>query len=125
MVEREGNEIFAWAPIVRAEDRANILIYSLASLELIACHYSEHNPIAVEFSANNGATLRVTELHSSVKVSNRRHRCESFILILKCYENPGAYKHNFNCVQHKSAFQTSSSAANTAVSFTTLPFVQS
>lgn len=65
--EREGNEIFAWAPVVRAEDRANILIYSLVNLELIACHYSEHNPIAIEFLANNGATLRVTELMSSVK----------------------------------------------------------
>lgn len=64
--EREGGELFAWAPVVRAEDRANILIYSTTS-ELIACHYTEHNPFSVEFSKDS-AQLRVAELLSSAKV---------------------------------------------------------
>jgi hypothetical protein len=58
--------LFAWAPVVRAEDRANILIYSTTS-ELIACHYTEHNPFSVEFNKDS-AQLRVVELLSSAKV---------------------------------------------------------
>lgn len=65
--EREGGELFAWAPVVRAEDRANILVYSISS-ELIACHYTEHNPFLVEFSAKDNGQLRVAELLSSAKV---------------------------------------------------------
>ncbi|XP_057377420.1 WD repeat-containing and planar cell polarity effector protein fritz-like [Daphnia carinata] len=64
--EREGGELFAWAPVVRAEDRANILVYSISS-ELIACHYTEHNPFLVEFSAKDNGQLRVAELLSSAK----------------------------------------------------------
>lgn len=66
--EREGGELFAWAPVVRAEDRANILVYSTSS-ELIACHYTEHNPFVVEFGARDGNQLRVAELLSTAKVS--------------------------------------------------------
>jgi hypothetical protein len=58
--------LFAWAPVVRAEDRANILIYSTTS-ELIACHYTEHNPFSVKFNKDS-SQLRVAELLSSAKV---------------------------------------------------------
>ena len=56
--------MFAWAPVVRAEDRANILVFSTSS-ELIACHYTEHNPFSVEFSSSD--QIRVAELLSSAK----------------------------------------------------------
>ena len=67
--EREGGELFAWAPVVRAEDRANILIYSTTSnCQLVACHYTEHNPFVVDFSARDVNQLRVAELLSTTKV---------------------------------------------------------
>ncbi len=61
--------MFAWAPVVRAEDRANILVYSTSS-ELIACHYTEHNPFSVEFSAKDSGQLRAAELLSSAKLQS-------------------------------------------------------
>lgn len=69
--EREGSELFAWAPIVKAEDRANILIYPSSTVgraELLACHYTEHNPFSVLFSVKDPSQLRVTELLSTARV---------------------------------------------------------
>ncbi len=69
--EREGSELFAWAPIVKAEDRANILIYPASTsgrADLLACHYTEHNPFSVLFSVKDPSQLRVTELLSTARV---------------------------------------------------------
>lgn len=66
--EREGGELFAWAPIVRAEDRANILLYTTATCDLTACFYTEYNPLSVEFSAKDKTLIRVAELLTSPKV---------------------------------------------------------
>ena len=59
--------------MVKAEDRANVLIYATATdatnsaAELLACHYTEHNPFSVQFSAKDASNLRVTELMSTAK----------------------------------------------------------
>ena len=80
--EREaGGELFAWAPVVRREDRANVLVYDTGGpgagtgvatpVRLLACHYTEHNAVlAVDFGLRQPHLLRVLELASaSVKVS--------------------------------------------------------
>lgn len=46
------NEVYPWRPTVRDSDRANIHIYKISrtKLELMCYHWTENDPICVEFS---------------------------------------------------------------------------
>ena len=93
----------------------------------MACHYSEHNPIAVQFLTSDGATLRVTELVSSVKVNPfiRVNLSRDIHCYLLTSTSSGSDKHSLDCVQRQSTFQASSSATDTTIGPTSMSLVQS
>lgn len=64
------NEVYPWRPTVRDQDRANIHIYrlSLNKLDLLCFHWTENDPINVEFSKLNQNQLRSVEQKMSRKV---------------------------------------------------------
>lgn len=64
------NEVYPWRPTVRDQDRANIHIYKLIQikLDLLCFHWTENDPINVEFSKVNQNQLRSIEEKMSRKV---------------------------------------------------------
>ncbi|XP_031632388.1 WD repeat-containing and planar cell polarity effector protein fritz [Contarinia nasturtii] len=57
------NEVYPWRPTVRDQDRANIHIYKLSrnKLDLLCFHWTENDPISVQFSKVNQNQLRSIE----------------------------------------------------------------
>lgn len=66
------NEVYPWRPTVRDQDRANVHIYKLCrnKLDLLCFHWTENDPIGVEFSKINQNQLRSIEQKMSRKVIN-------------------------------------------------------
>lgn len=64
------NEVYPWRPTVRDQDRANIHIYKISrvKLELICYHWTEFDPICVEFSKLNHNQFKSVEQKISKKV---------------------------------------------------------
>lgn len=64
------NEVYPWRPTVRDQDRANIHVYKLSrnKLDLLSFHWTENDPISVEFSKVHQNQLRSVEQKMSRKV---------------------------------------------------------
>ncbi|GAB0086297.1 WD repeat-containing and planar cell polarity effector protein fritz [Sergentomyia squamirostris] len=63
------NEVYPWRPTVRDQDRANIHIYKLsrAKLEPMCFHWTENDPICIEFVRLSDNQLRTVEQKVSRK----------------------------------------------------------
>uniref|UniRef100_A0A1B0GKH0 Putative fritz isoform a n=1 Tax=Lutzomyia longipalpis TaxID=7200 RepID=A0A1B0GKH0_LUTLO len=63
------NEVYPWRPTVRDQDRANIHIYKLsrAKLEPLCFHWTENDPICIEFVRLSDNQLRTVEQKVSRK----------------------------------------------------------
>ncbi|XP_059613987.1 WD repeat-containing and planar cell polarity effector protein fritz [Phlebotomus argentipes] len=63
------NEVYPWRPTVRDQDRANIHIYkfSRAKLEPLCFHWTENDPICIEFVRLSDNQLRTVEQRVSRK----------------------------------------------------------
>lgn len=63
------NEVFPWRPTVRDQDRANIHVFkfSRTKLELITYHWTEYDPICIEFSKLNHNQFKSVEQKCSKK----------------------------------------------------------
>lgn len=57
------NEVYPWRPTVRDQDRANIHIYKLnrSKLEPICFHWTENDPICLQFSRMEQTQLKIVE----------------------------------------------------------------
>lgn len=57
------NEVYPWRPTVRDQDRANVNVYKLSSskLEPVCFHWTENDPLCVEFVRVQPAQLKIVE----------------------------------------------------------------
>lgn len=63
------NEVYPWRPTVRDQDRANVHVYKLSrsKLEPVCFHWTENDPIVVEFVRLQQNQLRIVEQRVSRK----------------------------------------------------------